>query len=93
MICEQCREEGKLSIVRVDSTKQSRMPTNHFFDEQGQEHSHNPNPVHTRFRCSNGHCFEEISSWQCWCGYMVCKAQIHRMQPGAPCAPVRLGVA
>ena len=89
MICEECREAGLRSIVRVDSSKQSKMASQHFFDEQGQEHSHNPNVAHTFFRCSNGHRFEETSSWECFCGWKVCEAKIHRMQPGAPCAPVK----
>lgn len=77
MICEQCRTSGQRSTVRIVGTKQGRVPSDHFFDEQGVEHSHNPNVVSTIYKCSNGHSFEERSSWQCAaCGWLALPATV-----------------
>ena len=84
MICEMCREAGKTSTVRVLNTKEPQIPKDHFWDEDGNEHHHNPNIVTTNFRCSNGHRFEEISSWECHCGYKACVAKTTYLRPGVP---------
>lgn len=82
MICTKCRESGLRSTVHNVGTSQTQMPKEHFFDEDGEEHHHNPNIVRTLFRCSNGHRFEERSSWQCQCGWMACKATIRFIGEG-----------
>ena len=76
VICTKCRDAGLRSTVRVLGTKQTDMPRDVYFDEDGTEHSHNPNLVTTQFRCSNGHRFQEVSSWQCHCGYKACEAVV-----------------
>ena len=77
MICEKCRDSGQRSTVRIVGTKQSAMPSDCFFDEDGVEHSHNPNIATTTYRCSNGHSFEEKSSWQCAaCGWLKQVAKV-----------------
>lgn len=82
MICEMCREAGETSIVRVLGTKETLIPKDHYWDEEGQEHLHNPNIVTTKFRCSNGHQITEISSWECFCGYKACEAKTTYLRPG-----------
>jgi hypothetical protein len=76
MICKKCQDSGQRSIVRILGTKKGDIPKDFFFDEEGVEHSHDPNVVTTQFRCSNGHRFQEISSWQCHCGYKACEAAV-----------------
>jgi hypothetical protein len=76
VLCPHCRQAGQLSTVRVLRTTEPKAPKDHYFDEQGAEHSHNPNIVITEFVCSNGHRFAERSSWECWCGYKACEAGI-----------------
>lgn len=81
MLCPACQREGKRSIVRIttDATKAAladKLPKNHYFDEDGQEHSHDPNIIRTDYRCSNDHVFYELSSWGCWCGYKACEAEV-----------------
>lgn len=76
MICQACSNSAQRSTVRILGTKQSKIPTDVYFDEDGQQHSHNPNVVTTHYRCSNGHRFEERSSWQCFCGWMKLKAVV-----------------
>lgn len=76
MMCPHCQQAKQRSTVRVVRSKPTLIPKDHFFDEDGQEHHHDPNITRTDFRCSNNHTFTEVSSWECWCGYMACKAQI-----------------
>lgn len=91
MTCPHCHatcngiehDDCQLSTVRI--VKESAItkalfrdvpPTDHFWDEYGNEHSHNPNVIVTNYVCSNGHKFSERSSWQCACGWMACKQEI-----------------
>jgi hypothetical protein len=83
VICKKCKDSGQLSTIRSLGTSQTLMTKDHFFDEQGDEHSHNPNIVTTLFRCSNGHRFQERSSWQCPCGWMACEATVTFLGEGA----------
>ncbi len=83
MICTKCRDSGQRSIIHILGTKQTQVPRDVFFDEDGEEHNHNPNIVTTQYRCSNGHRFEERSSWQCHCGWMKLKAVIVFVGEGA----------
>lgn len=93
MICPHCHptcngieHDGcQLSTVRVakingvppGAPQPDRQPKDHFFDEHGVEHSHDPNVVVTEFKCSNGHRFIERSSWQCFsCDFMACRAEV-----------------
>lgn len=84
-VCPVCSNSGKRSIVRVAiidgrapeaiSAKRPE-PTDHFFDEDGIEHRHNPHVTVTVFTCSLGHRFQERSSWECHCGYKACEAEV-----------------
>lgn len=77
MICPHCRAENQRSVVEVVRSTSGTEPKQHFFDEDGQEHFHNPNVYVTEFTCSNGHRFAERSSYQCSvCGYKACEAEI-----------------
>lgn len=87
MRCPVCVSENQKSVVRITGTKSPEVPKDHFYDEQGQEHSHNPNIIRTTFRCSNGHRFEEASSWECVvCGYKACEAEVF-ITPGEAYVP------
>lgn len=83
MICKKCQEQGSLSTVRVLGTKKGDIPKDFFFDEEGVEHSHDPNIVTTQLRCSNGHRFEEKSCWGCHCGYAACEQTVTFIGEGA----------
>lgn len=85
MICPACHSSGKRSVVRVALidghapgaiSVKKRAPNDHFYDEQGVEHSHNPNVIVTVYTCSFGHRFQERSSWECHCGYKACEAEV-----------------
>lgn len=85
MLCPTCQSSAQRSIVRVAlidgaalgvANVKRREPTDHYYDEDGVEHSHNPNVVVTIYMCSLGHRFQERSSWQCPCGWMVCEAEV-----------------
>jgi hypothetical protein len=78
MICPTCREAGQRSTVRLYANRPpgDQLPKDHYYDESGAEHSHNPNIFRTNFRCSLGHTFFELSSWECWCGYKACVAHV-----------------
>jgi hypothetical protein len=83
VICRLCQDSGQLSTIRVVKTNSGHLQKIHFWDEQGEEHHHNPNVVRTWFRCSNGHQFEERSSWECCvCGFKACEAQVVYLEPG-----------
>lgn len=68
--CAACQHEGKKSRVhKIDyGVMQTIYRTNdQFWDEDGRHHFHawlEPD----RFRCSNGHSWEERRS-SCWCGW------------------------
>lgn len=71
MICTKCRDVGQRSRVDVLGSITGTMTKKEvFFDEDGDMHVHDPNIVTTAYRCSNGHRFQERSSWQCTCGWM-----------------------
>lgn len=85
MICPQCHrtcngiehDACQRSTVRIVRTTDPKLPRDHYWDEDGNEHSHNPSVIVTEFECSNGHRFAEQSSWQCHvCGYMACPQEI-----------------
>jgi hypothetical protein len=76
VICPVCANSGKRSTVRVVRTNNGKLAKDHFFDEAGAEHHHNPNFITTEFVCSNDHRFAERSSWECHCGFKACEAQI-----------------
>jgi hypothetical protein len=91
MLCPICKDAGQRSIVRITNNykHQHRQPKEHFFDEDGHEHYHDPNIIRTDFGCSHGHHFSEISSWQCHvCGYKVCDARLLYGQTSEPRAEV-----
>jgi hypothetical protein len=95
MICPTCASTNERSTVRVIRTTPGALPKDHFWDEDGNEHSHNPNVIVTEYQCSNSHRFAERSSWECCvCGYKACEAEIVvATQPETPAAaegpPVR----
>jgi hypothetical protein len=79
--CPTCSAAGQRSTVRIttSATKAAladKLPTDHFWDEDGVEHHHNPNIIRTDYMCSNGHRFYERSSWECGCGYKACGAEV-----------------
>lgn len=77
MICPTCSAAGQRSTVRVIRSTNPGQPKDHFWDEEGVEHFHNPNIIVTELECSSGHRFAERSSWQCHeCGYKACDAQL-----------------
>lgn len=77
MKCPTCVSENERSIVHVRGSRSGQLPKDHYFDEDGEEHIHNPNVVVTEYECSNHHRFAERSSWQCHvCGYKACEAEI-----------------
>lgn len=86
MMCPTCQRTNQRSIVRVAlvngvapgvATLKKPALSDHFYDEEGREHSHNPNIVTTVYTCSHGHRFQEKSSWGCpSCDYMAQKAEV-----------------
>jgi hypothetical protein len=76
VLCPVCANTAQRSTVRITRTNSGALPKDHYFDEEGAEHSHNPNIVVTEYSCSNGHRFAERSSWQCHCGYRACEQEI-----------------
>lgn len=90
MLCPHCHpacngiehEQCQVSTVRIiQPTLKAKLadipPTDHFWDVDGVEHSHNPNVIVTKYVCSNGHQFSERSSWECGaCGYKACEAEV-----------------
>jgi hypothetical protein len=90
LICPACFASHQRSTVRITRTTPGAQSKDHYFDEDGAEHSHNPNVVVTEYECSNGHRFAERSSWQCWCGYKVCEQEIVVMAPPSDVVGVQL---
>ena len=82
MICPICASAGTRSTVRITTdllkaALSDKQPVTHYWDEDGVEHSHNPNIIRTDYTCSNGHRFFERSSWECGaCGYKACEAEV-----------------
>jgi hypothetical protein len=93
MICPHCADACQRSTVRQLRTWKldPEAKPDRYFDEDGNEHSHDPRIVMTEFACSMGHRFAERSSWQCAsCGYMACKAELVEAEPGPdPSAPTK----
>lgn len=69
MKCTKCQATGELSEVDVLSSSTTQLEKRVYFDTAGDQHVHNPNITTTRYRCTNGHRFEERSCWQCTCGW------------------------
>lgn len=66
MICEQCKAEGKKSTVHAPGGGISTlMCEDRYYDEDGNYHYHDPNGLHVRWRCSNGHEWGKTSYREC----------------------------
>lgn len=65
MICKQCKEEGKQSIVYPGMSTQTCMSYYPFYDENGVYHHHDGNTIFYDYKCSNGHEFTETSKIRC----------------------------
>lgn len=79
MICPTCASSNHRSTVRIARVTDPKEPRDHFFDESGAEHHHNPSIIVTEYLCSNGHRFAERSSWQCavtGCDFLPCEAEL-----------------
>jgi hypothetical protein len=73
--CPICIAAGLRSVVRDIRFTNPKLKRDHFWDEEGVEHFHDPSVIVTEYECSNGHHFAERSSWQCHvCGYRACEA-------------------
>lgn len=57
MICPKCKEEGKKSKVYSGGGRVTLMGSSGmcFWDENGVQHSHDPNTFTRNYRCSRGH--------------------------------------
>lgn len=69
MICPECEKENKKSIVVEEGSSKTLMACLPFFDTNGDKHLHDSNIITTKYRCSNGHCWIEKKSGECWCGW------------------------
>lgn len=65
MICDQCHGEGQTSKIYDNGTATTLLAPSHFYDEEGQEHLHDPNTRKTLYSCSNGHSFTVESKVPC----------------------------
>ena len=66
MRCPECVEAGNEdSVVYVDQTLVTLMCTQHYFDENGTEHFHDPNKHGTECHCSYGHTLVKIHYPRC----------------------------
>jgi hypothetical protein len=68
MTCPECVKEAKRSVVYVGASSVTCMMYEHYFDEDGKEHVHNPNTTSTHYSCSQGHSWVEGTRGKCWCG-------------------------
>ena len=79
--CEECKKEGKKSIVRYRGSSKTLMggcwP---FWDEDGQHHHHDPNTTTHAYECSNGHAWTEKEKPTCWCGWPKEKKDDQKVQ-------------
>lgn len=67
MICPECEKLGLKSMVFVGSSTITCLMYQHFYDEEGREHFHDPNMTTTHYSCSNGHSWIDQSRNKCWC--------------------------
>ena len=67
MICPECIKAGLKSMVYVGGSSSTLMMYDHYFDEDGKEHFHNPNTTTTSYSCSQGHKWVEGTLSKCWC--------------------------
>jgi len=71
MKCKECQEQGlKSKILESGLSFTTCMGVQHFWDEEGREHHHDPNFTRTSFKCSNGH------SWSSRTFVRLCLASI-----------------
>ncbi len=69
IICETCQEQGLKSTVQSSYSMSTCLGYHDFYDEDGNQHCHDPNTTTTDFTCSNGHKFTKKSKRSCWCGW------------------------
>jgi hypothetical protein len=78
MICPECQETGRKSIVYVGSSASKTAYYYPFYDEKNVYHHHDGNTVTTLYTCSNGHEFQETTIRKCpgcdWPGRAVRKS-------------------
>jgi hypothetical protein len=67
--CPLCQEAGQTSIVRTDCVITTTMTADHFTDEAGAFHCHDPNVTISHYRCSRDHSWSEQRYHSCGCGW------------------------
>ena len=66
LFCPDCQEAGQKSKVRyMGSTQTGIAPPGPYWDEDGEQHNHNPNTTRNMYRCSNGHSFFKTEGRPC----------------------------
>lgn len=65
MKCRKCVNEGLKSILHSGECTTTLMGFSPYWDEDGNEHVHNPNRTTQSYSCSNGHRYIELSNRPC----------------------------
>jgi hypothetical protein len=65
MKCHQCESAGLRSTVRQLASYSTLLMAEHWYDEDGNFHYHDPNVTTTEYRCSNGHMWPVHSAPTC----------------------------
>jgi len=80
VICQDCMVAGQTSIVRSNQLMtMQKGQYDHYYDEQGNYHRHNPDITIESFTCSKGHSWKERWSVKCSsCDFQVQLREIVR---------------
>ena len=66
VICQQCRNLGQRSKVYMPGCSfTTLMADEHYYDEDGNYHHHDPNASTLQYRCNRGHSWTEVSYGEC----------------------------
>lgn len=69
MFCKTCELEEQKSNVYITSRTTEEGTQEEFYDLQGQYHDHDESVMVIKYKCSNGHSFDEHITNRCWCGW------------------------
>jgi hypothetical protein len=69
MKCSTCVGEGLQSTVTEMVLASQCVHWFPYYDQDGKQHSHDPNLHTTAYECSNGHTWVENKRRECWCGW------------------------
>ncbi len=69
MKCPTCVKEGKRSKVHIGHSTTTLLNVHWFYDEDGEEHCHDPNTSLTGYSCTRGHQWQVQDKNDCWCGW------------------------